>query len=148
TRAKTYWKGIFASAPETLDALVDLPRPVIKDFSGSSVELTLATPDAQAFEGFCHAHNATLYMGLVALVQLLLARFANVSEVTLGAPVAGRPGAQFDNVAGPFVNTIALRQTIDHTHTFPELLMQVRRRVLEGFQHQGLAFDELVTELG
>ncbi|MDO9520173.1 MAG: amino acid adenylation domain-containing protein [Pseudohongiella sp.] len=148
SKARTYWKHIFASPPETLDALPDLPRPVLKDFSGRSVALTLSTADAAAFEGFCHAHNATLYMGLVALVQLLLARFANVSEVTLGTPVAGRPGAQFDKVVGPFVNTIALRQPIDRTKTFPELLMQVRRSVLEGFQHQGLAFDEVVTELG
>lgn len=148
SKARTYWKHIFASPPEMLDALPDLPRPVLKDFSGRSVALTLPTADAAAFEGFCHAHNATLYMGLVALVQLLLARFANVGEVTLGTPVAGRPGAQFDKVVGPFVNTIALRQTIDRTKTFPELLMQVRRSVLEGFQHQGLAFDEVVTELG
>lgn len=148
SKARAYWKDIFASAPETLDALLDLPRPVLKDFRGSSVAMTLATPDASAFEAFCHAHNATLYMGLVALVQLLLARFANVGEVTLGTPVAGRPGAQFDKVVGPFVNTVALRQTVDCQQTFPKLLLQVRRRVLEGFQHQGLAFDELVTELG
>lgn len=147
-KARAYWKSIFASAPETLDALLDLPRPTIKDFSGSAVTVTLGTADAAAFEAFCHAHNATLYMGLVALVQLLLARFSNVGEVTLGTPVAGRPGVQFDRTVGPFVNTIALRQSIDHSQTFPELLMQVRRRVLEGFQHQGLAFDELVTELG
>lgn len=147
-KARAYWKQIFASAPETLDALLDLPRPVMKDFSGTSVALTLSKPEAEAFETLCHTHNATLYMGLVALVQLLLARFANVSEVTLGTPVAGRPGVQFEKVVGPFVNTIALRQTVDCKQTFPELLMQVRRRVLEGFQHQGLAFDELVTELG
>lgn len=146
--ARAYWKNIFASAPESLDALLDLPRPVSKDFRGRSVTATLAAPDAAAFESLCHANNATMTMGLVALVQLLLARFANVDEVTLGTPVAGRPGAQFDRVIGPFVNTIALRQTVDRTQAFPELLKQVRRRVLEGFQHQGLAFDELVTDLG
>jgi len=147
-KARAYWKNVFSSAPETLDALLDLPRPVSKDFRGSSVTATLPASDAAAFETLCHTHNATLTMGLVALVQLLLARFANVGEVTLGTPVAGRPGAQFDKVVGPFVNTIALRQAVDRKQTFPELLTQVRRRVLEGFQHQGLAFDELVTELG
>ena len=146
--AKAYWKNIFASAPESLDALLDLPRPVSKDFHGRSVTATLPAPDAAAFESLCHANNATMTMGLVALVQLLLARFANADEVTLGTPVAGRPGAQFDKVIGPFVNTIALRQSVDRKQTFPELLKQVRRRVLEGFQHQGLAFDELVTDLG
>lgn len=148
TRAMAYWQGVFASAPETLDALLDLPRPVVKDFNGSSASLTLGPVQAAAFEGLCHAHNSTLYMGLVATVQLLLARFANVDEVTLGTPVAGRPGAHFDKVVGPFVNTIALRQAVDRKQSFPELLMQVRRRVLEGFRHQGLAFDELVTGLG
>ncbi len=148
SNARNYWKDIFASPPETLDALLDLPRPVVKDFSGNSVALTVAPVDAVAFETFCHAHNATLYMGLVAIVQLLLARFANVDEVTLGTPVAGRPNSQFDKVVGPFVNTVALRQNIDCMQSFPELLTQVRRRVLDGFQHQGLAFDELVTALG
>src|SRR5690606_26946942 len=79
--ARIYWKNIFASAPETLDALLDLPRPLIKDFSGSSVTLTLAPESTLAFEVFCHTHKTTLYMGLVALVQLLLARFSNVGEV-------------------------------------------------------------------
>ena len=148
SKAKDYWKGIFTSPPETLDALLDLPRPVQKDFSGRCVTRTLAATNVAAFEALCHAHNTTLYMGLMALTQLLLARFTNVDEVTLGTPVAGRPGAQFDKVVGPFVNTIALRQSIDLKQSFPELLTQVRRRVLGGFQHQGLAFDELVTTLG
>lgn len=146
--ARVYWKNIFASAPESLDALLDLPRPVTRDFNGRSVTAILTAPDTAAFESLCHAHSATMTMGLVALVQLLLARFANVDDVTLGTPVAGRPGAQFDKVVGPFVNTIALRQSVDRKQSFPELLEQVRRRVLEGFQHQGLAFDELVTDLG
>lgn len=148
SKAQAYWKDIFSSPPETLDTLLDLPRSVQKDFSGKSFALTVAEGDVKAFEALCHGHNATLYMGLVALVQLLLARFANVDEVTLGTPVAGRPGAQFDKVVGPFVNTVALRQSVDRQQTFPELLKQVRSRVLGGFQYQGLAFDELVTTLG
>lgn len=148
SKAQAYWKDIFSSPPETLDTLLDLPRSVQKDFSGKAFALTVAEGDVKAFEVLCHGHNATLYMGLVALVQLLLARFANVDEVTLGTPVAGRPSAQFDKVVGPFVNTVALRQSVDRQQTFPELLKQVRSRVLGGFQYQGLAFDELVTTLG
>jgi amino acid adenylation domain-containing protein/FkbH-like protein/non-ribosomal peptide synthase protein (TIGR01720 family) len=148
SKALAYWQSVFATPPQTLDGLLDRPRHVVQDFNGDSVALTLPRADTAAFEALCHAHNATLYMGLVALVQLLLARFAQVHEVTLGTPVAGRPGSQFDEVVGPFVNTIALRQSIDLKQNFPELLLQVRRRVLDGFQHQGLAFDALVTNLG
>lgn len=148
TRALAYWKQIFASAPETLDALLDLPRPAQRDFRGAAVSLTLPTPAVAAFEALCHAQQCTLYMGLVALVQTVLARMANVAEVTLGTPVAGRPGAQFASVAGPFVNTIALRQGISRQQDFGALLQQTRRAVLGGFEHQGLAFDELVTGLG
>jgi amino acid adenylation domain-containing protein/FkbH-like protein/non-ribosomal peptide synthase protein (TIGR01720 family) len=147
-KALAYWKDLFASAPETLDALLDLPRPVAKDFRGSSVSLVLEPAEVAAFETLCHAHKATLYMGLVALAQVVLARMANVDEVVLGTPVAGRPNARFGTVVGPFVNTVALRQNIDRASSFTELLQQVKRRVLEGFEHQGLAFDALVTELG
>ncbi|HEY0964059.1 MAG TPA: amino acid adenylation domain-containing protein [Pseudomonadales bacterium] len=146
--AKAYWKNIFASVPDTLDALLDRPRPVRPDFSGSAATTTLAAADVAAFEALCHAQGATLYMGLVALVQLLLARMANVGDVTLGTPVAGRPSARFGRVVGPFVNTVALRQAVDRNATFATFLKQVRHAVLRGFEHQGLAFDELVTTLG
>src|SRR5690606_9087604 len=113
--ALQYWKQQFHSLPETPDHLFDLQRPSQRDFRGAAVGLEFPADQLVRFEHYCHAHQATLYMGLLALVQLLLARFAGVSDIVIGTPVAGRPDKRFAQVVGPFVNTIALRQTVDVT---------------------------------
>tara|TARA_B110000971_G_scaffold35378_1_gene33429 strand:- start:7406 stop:20074 length:12669 start_codon:yes stop_codon:yes gene_type:complete len=147
SKERIYWKSILSSEPESLDALIDLQREKNQNFSGSSFSFSLGQSELSAFEDLCNKQNCTLFMGVVSVTQILLARFADVSEVAIGTPVSGRSDSKQNDIVGPFINTIVLRQTINRKESFLQYLALVKGTVIDGFEHQNLALEDLVSDL-
>jgi non-ribosomal peptide synthetase component F len=93
------------------------------------------------------AHGATLFMTLVAAVQVLLARHSGGRDVAVGTVTSGRDRAELEKLVGFFVNTLVLRSRVDPAQPFGEFLDAVRETVLEAFAHDELPFDRLVELL-
>ena len=54
---------------------------------------------------------------------------------------------EFNNTIGMFVNTLAMRQSIQSSLTYKEFIKLVKENCLESFSHQTYPFDELVSKL-
>jgi hypothetical protein len=91
--------------------------------------------------------GATLYMTLLATLQVLLFRYSSQEDFTIGSPIAGRVGKDTEGLVGFFVNTLVLRANLADNPTFRRLLGQVRQTAMEAFQHQELPFERLVDTL-
>ena len=65
----------------------------------------------------------------------------------MGSPIANRHYPGTENIIGFFVNTLVLRTTIDPKQSFVELLDNVKQNALQGYQHQDIPFEYLVSEL-
>lgn len=98
-----------------------------------------------------HAHRAltelaaergcTVFGAVHAALAVLLSRLADVDDIAIGTPVAGRAAG------GEFVNTLALRTTLPPGITFDELLTAVCRSDLAAFRHAETPFAQLVEAL-
>lgn len=142
-----YWHLQFAALPPVLDLHVDHPRPAVQEYRGAVVRLDLRRPIADGLRALGEARGATRFMVLMALVKTLLFRRTGQSDIVVGTPAAGRTHPDLSNQVGFFVNTLALRDRIDGTRGFEELLQQVKRTTLSAFDHQDYPFDRLVDEL-
>lgn len=141
---KQYWLSTYSPLPEPLDLPLDFPRPAVQDLSGDRYEFSIGEQTTTALKELAQGQEATLFMGLLAVFNVFLARICDSSDVVVGTPVAGRRHQDLEGIIGMFVNTLALRATIDWDATFLQLLAAVRDHCLAAFEHQDFPFEDLV----
>ncbi|MEU9885449.1 amino acid adenylation domain-containing protein [Sphaerisporangium sp. NPDC051011] len=141
-----YWSDRLAGV-RPLDLPIDHPRPVVREAAGAMRLLTVDPEVVAGLRRVAGRGDATLFMALVAVVQVLLARYTGQDDIVVGTPTSGRNRHELEGLIGCFINTVALRSTVDESLTFEEFLSQVRDTVLEAFVHEEAPFDRLVEVL-
>lgn len=144
---KLYWLKQFEGELSTLDLPTFHARPLIKTYNGKSVNIVINEKLFKAFNDLCKSEESTLFMGLLAVVKLLLYKYTNQTDIVIGSPTAGREHADLQNQIGFYINTLALRTRFADKNTFKELLANVKTVTLGAYEHQIYPFDELVIEL-
>ncbi|MCP2256430.1 non-ribosomal peptide synthase domain TIGR01720/amino acid adenylation domain-containing protein [Streptoalloteichus tenebrarius] len=138
-----YWRGRLAGVTP-LDLPTDRPRPAVREAAGDMLLVEIDPGTAARLRAVARTNDATLFMALVAAVQLLLARYCGQQDVTVGTATSGRSRTELEPLIGFFVNTVVLRSTVDETASFADLLSLVRDTVLEAFAHEDVPFERLV----
>ncbi|MEM7166552.1 MAG: amino acid adenylation domain-containing protein [Planctomycetota bacterium] len=92
-------------------------------------------------------HDATLYMGLLAAVQLWIGRIAATRDVVIGTPVAGRNQPGCTNLVGCLINMLAMRTSLVDITTIADLLAHVRHWTLEALDHQQVPFARVAAAI-
>ncbi|MBO9204716.1 MULTISPECIES: non-ribosomal peptide synthetase, partial [Niastella] len=73
--------------------------------------------------------------------------YSGQTDICVGTPIAGRNQQETEGLIGFFINTLALRSTIDSEISFHNLLQQVRTTVLDAYEHQDVPFEKVVEVL-
>ncbi|HET6707533.1 non-ribosomal peptide synthetase, partial [Amycolatopsis sp.] len=140
-----YWKRRLDAAPP-LELPTDRPRPPVRDSAGAAHFFEVPEPVVRGLRAVARAGEATLFMVLAAATQILLARYSNQRDITVGTATSGRNRPEWEGLVGFFVNTIALRSQVDESLSFAEFLREVRGTVLDAFTHE-VPFEALVDVL-
>jgi len=144
---KAYWLGQFAGSLPVIDLPADKPRPAVKTYRGAAVRTKLSKPVSDGIRLLAEEHDSTLFMVLVAAVNVLLYRYTSQEDIVIGSPIAGREHADLEDQIGFYVNTLALRTRFKGDDTFNKLLENVREVALGAYEHQIYPFDKLVADL-
>ena len=145
-RLTGFWKEQLADL-EPLEIPTDHPRPPVRAARGDTCRARVPAPLVEALTGLAGQHEATLFMGMLAAFQVLLARHGGQRDLAVGTAVANRTRRELDGVLGLFVNTLVMRTRLPESGTFAELLGRVRRTCLDAYAHQDLPFEKVVEEL-
>ncbi len=143
-----YWRDRLAGAPEVIELPTDRPRPPTPTFQGASIDFELPGDLVEALELVGRRHGATLFMVTHAALAILLARLSGRGDVVIGTPYAGRSEPVLAGLVGMFVNTLAMRSTVELSTSFGEFLDQVRAQDLADMEHAEVSFDAVATALG
>ncbi len=141
-----YWREQLDGAP-MLELPASYPRPAVPSAQGALVAFELSSDLVEQIKALSRAENATLFITLLSVFQLLLGRYAGQEDVSVGTLVANRNRRDTEELIGFFVNTLVLRTRLRRSHTFRGLLQDVRNTMLEAGAHQDLPFERLVDEL-
>lgn len=144
---KEYWLKQFQDTIPILDLPIYKTRPLTKTFNGGIVKRSFSSEILKEFSNLCQSQDATLFMGLTSLVNLLFYRYTNQTDIIIGTPIAGRPHSDLQNQMGLYLNTLALRTQFEGQNSFIDLLQNVKGRTLEAYEHQVYPFDELIENL-
>ncbi|AMP99737.1 Nonribosomal peptide synthetase [Pedobacter cryoconitis] len=144
---KGYWLEQFSGELPVLSLLGDKSRPLVKTYNGRTIRKRLNGGQIASFRRLLQEEGATLFMGLLAAVKVLLHRYTGQEDIIIGSPIAGREHADLEGQLGFYVNTLALRTTFSGAENYREILDRVKRVTLGGYEHQVYPFDELVDSL-
>ena len=141
-----YWRQQLTDAP-TLELPLDHPRPALQSFHGATAELKLSSELSADLQALARREGLTLFMVLLAGLDILLARYSGQSDLVVGSPIANRNRRELEGLIGFFVNTLALRVELTGNPKLSEILQRVRQSCLGAYLHQDVPFEKLVEEL-
>ena len=143
----TYWFDRFAGEIPVLHLPYDFPRPALQSFAGSDLVFEVDAVQVARLKKLVRAENVTLFIWIVAVYDILLARLSGQQEIVVGTPTAGRRHADLNALIGMFVNTLALKNGVREDLTFRQFLQQVKTTTLGAFENQDYQFEDLVDRL-
>ncbi len=146
-RQEAFWLERFQGEIPLLNLPADFPRPEIQRFDGASVSFHIPASRAVQLKTLAMETNGTLFMVMLALFDMLLARLGNQEDIVVGVPIAGRRHADLQHIIGMFVNTLAMRNYPTGEKSFKNFLREVRHSTLEAFENQEYPFEDLVEQL-
>ncbi|OZG29980.1 non-ribosomal peptide synthetase [Williamsia sp. 1138] len=149
-RQLEYWQGVLQGAPtdSTIPSLTENAMGVAgaePDRSGGNTVLTIDDDLRGAIADLARHEGVSPFMLMHAALAVLMYRMGAGSDVLIGTPVAGRFEPELQRVVGMFVNTLALRSSLDPTSSFTTLLSEIRESDLEALAHVDVPFDDVVA---
>ncbi|WP_031341896.1 non-ribosomal peptide synthetase [Ruminiclostridium papyrosolvens] len=82
--------------------------------------------------------DIAIYTLLTALLKVLIYKYTNQSDILVGAPLFTGPEEIYE-----YNNRILLRTNIQSELTYKEILINVKKSVTDGYNHQHYPFDKL-----
>ncbi|MFI0479414.1 non-ribosomal peptide synthase/polyketide synthase [Actinomadura sp. 9N215] len=141
-----YWRDQLAEAP-VLELPTDRPRPPMRSSAGALAAFRIPAETGEHLRAIARDNDATVFMTLLAALNVVLGRYTGLDDVVVGSPVANRNRVETEDLIGFFVNTLVLRTDLSGDPTFAELVGRVRKTALGAYAHQDLPFEQLVDAL-
>jgi len=123
-----------AVATSPLDLPTDFPRQGVQTFSGAVRTAELGAELTADVRRFCRREGVTPFMLLLAVFDVLLARYSGQDDVMVGSP-------------GTHGDVLALRTDLGDVASFRELLRHVRDTVEQVRGRHDVAFAAMVEAL-
>jgi acyl carrier protein len=144
---RKYWLEKFKEQITALQLPTDAPRNDLQTFTGATYKFSLGKDASADLVLLSIKYEVTLFMSLLASVKLFLYKLTGQTDIIVGSSVAGRQHEDLNDQIGFYVNTLALRTSVNKDEPFSTLLNEIKNTTLEAYEHQVFPFDQLVDEL-
>jgi len=142
-----FWREQFSGDIPVLDLPTDFKRPIVRNYDGDIMEFEVKADDTYNLKTLAIKEDATLFMVLLALINILLSKLSGQQDVVIGTPVEGRSHEDLRHIIGMFVNTQPIRNFPYRELSFIQFLNQVKAHSLAAFENQDYPFEELVEKV-
>ena len=142
-----FWKERLAPLATQPLLPTDRPRQPTQTYHGERRFRMFPETLAAQLKTLSQREESTLFMLLLAGINILLRQYMGGSQVVVGSPVAGRDKREIEGLIGFFVNTVVLRTDLAGDPSFRELLARVREVTTSAYAHQDVPFEQVVESL-
>jgi amino acid adenylation domain-containing protein len=144
--SEAFWLKEFEGEIPVLNLPTDYARPEIQEFKGNATTFEINKEQLKAIKALARAREATLYMLLLSIYTILLAKLGGQEDIVVGTPTAGRRHPELQPVIGMFANTMALRNYPVGEKTCRKFFAEVKERTLNALENQDYPFEDLVEQ--
>ncbi len=142
-----YWLQQFEKPAPLLDLPTDRPRPAVKEYKGATYRWKIDAPTYNDLKKLGAKQKCTLFVTLLSGFQMLVSRLSGQDDIVVGVPTAGQSLVDDGVLVGHCVNFIPLRGDLAGNPTAAEFLTQMKKTVLDGYDHQNYTYGRLVRKL-
>ncbi|MCW5584011.1 MAG: amino acid adenylation domain-containing protein [Gammaproteobacteria bacterium] len=141
-----YWQKQLAGELPILDMPTDKPRSDQLTYANKTLTTRLSAELTHALQTFANEKGVSLFMLLLSIYNVLLARYTHQTDLVIGTPFIGRPEKRFEETVGYFINMVPLRTQLNLSQSFNDYLLTVRQVVAEGLEHAVYPFSKMVAD--
>jgi amino acid adenylation domain-containing protein/non-ribosomal peptide synthase protein (TIGR01720 family) len=141
-REEAYWLNLFSGDLEKTGFPYDFHKPVGIQRSMDSYSFRIAGELFFKIKKLINRSDYRLHFLLVSALTVLLEKYTSQKDIIIGTPVLKQ------DTDAEFINTVlALRIQVADNMIFKELLLQVRKAVVESTEHQNYPIETLLYQL-
>jgi amino acid adenylation domain-containing protein len=141
-RQSGYWLEQLKGKIPGMHLPLDFPRPDHFYFEGNTLTFILGGPQDLGLKKLANDENVTLFILLLAIFNVMLAKICGQEDIVVGTVVAGRRHADLRHIIGFFVNQLVLISSPRKEKTFTLFLKEVKNQVLAAFENQDYPLEE------
>lgn len=146
-KQELYWLENLSGDLPVLQMPTDYPRPAVYSFDGDNLPFTVDKELSSALRELAMETGTTMYMILLAALQVTLAKYSGQNDILIGSPIAGRPHTNLQRIVGMFVGTLVMRGFPEAQKSFSTFLSEVKETALHAYENQDYPFEELIEKL-
>lgn len=140
----SFWRDNLDGASPFLKMPTDYNRPAVQSYKGASSTILISFDTIDGLNEIGRKNGATLFMVMLAALNILLSRFANETDISIGTAVANRNRPELESLIGFFANTIVLRNKVELQDSFIDFLANIKKSTTLAFNHATVPFDMVV----
>ena len=142
----SFWADKLADLP-ALEFPTDRPRPPVPSRQADSLIREFSPQLLVQLRKLARDNGVSLYMVLLAALNVVLSRMTGQDDLVLGMPMLNRVDPELEDVVGLFVNMVVVRSDTSGDPSFTELLERSRDTSLELYEHQEVPFHLIVDRV-
>lgn len=147
-QAEKFWLDELSGDLPLLNIPGDFPRSPTRSSAGDRVFFRLDEHMSRQLHEFIRASNTTMFIFLLAILNVLLFRYTGQEYFLIGTTVAGRDHPDMADLVGLFIETLVLGNRPAYDMTFAGFLHEVKENTLRAFQHREYPFGRLMKKRG
>ncbi|MGB3463828.1 MAG: amino acid adenylation domain-containing protein, partial [Cyclobacteriaceae bacterium] len=144
---QSFWLDNLSGELPLLELPTNQSRPGFKTYNGRGLGTFLPKKTVAKLKSYNQNNGGSLFMGLLAAWNVLMNRYTSQKDIIIGTPTAGRIHANLEDQIGFYVNTLALRNSINPEEDFHTIYKRISENAYECYSHQMYPFDKLVEDL-
>lgn len=139
-----FWKRTLQGAPELIALPTDFPRSRHHGDEGSNERVLLGRELSEKWLSVGRRLSASPFMTVLGTFSILLSRYSGQSDIVVGTPVDNRTRHEVQKLIGYFLNTLALRCSVDERMSFEAVLREIRKTCTEAYANQEAPWEQVV----
>jgi amino acid adenylation domain-containing protein len=140
----SFWENELSGELPVIQLPLDYKRPSVQQFQGDKVSFHIDGELLRQLKQLAKKNDSTLYMVLLALLNVFLSKYSGQQDIIVGSPISGRRRPELEQMIGMFVNTLPMRNYPEPQLSFEDFLREVRNRALQAYNHQDFPFEDMV----
>ncbi len=141
-----YWinklKGV-----EPIDLPTDFVRPNIQSTKGKVVRTVIDSEQYARLKLLARQEEVTMFMMMLSIFKVLLSQYSGQKDFCVGSPISNRNTKELEPLIGFFLNTVALRTSLEDNMTFRSFLKKVKETTIEAYTYQNAPFEKVIDLL-
>jgi amino acid adenylation domain-containing protein len=142
-----YWLNLYSDEIPSLKLPIDYPRPNTLSLKGDNYSFEIGKEDSVRFREIAVQGSITLFMKMLAVLNVLLYLYTDQEDIIIATGIAGRNSVEFQQIVGFFLNVMAIRNYPKKGKTFENFLYEVRDTCMKAFENQDYQFEKLINRL-